>query len=99
MRKSLIHVLVISGVLLLPAVWGADKSSPQQPTADQAKEAQEDRGDKGFAQAYCVSQTGTHLLRRDGGCLDNVSGQTVTRYEWEQKGGVSASDYLRNSVP
>ena len=100
MNKPLVQALLATAVLLSPSLWAGDKPLSQSTASPSA--TQDDRqnpDDSGFARPYCVSQTGTHILHQDKACLDGVYGQTVTRYEWEQKGGLSTSDYLRNSVP
>ncbi len=91
----------LAAMSMLPRLAAADNA----PTsAANAQTVADDRSatvdsDTSMAKPYCVTQTGSHIPHRDGSCLDSVNGQTVTRYEWEQAGGLSASDYISRSIP
>jgi len=97
--------LLLSAFLLAPAFSAcADQAAPRPatpaaaaPSAD-AQSQSDTRSDreKDFARTYCTSQTGTHLPDKDGVCPYGVS---VSREEWQNRGGMTTGDFVRKGIP
>lgn len=100
--SKLLVLGALAALSIMPTLATADNplapaATAQAVAADQSATA--DADDTSKAKPYCVTQTGSHIRHRDGSCLDGINGQSVTRYEWEQAGGLSASDYLGKGIP
>ena len=90
--------LALSAFLLMPgfAALADDGAAKTVAAAPSSAESEQANADDKLDRSYCVSETGTHLTRKDDVCVHGVS---MSRTEWEQRGGMTTSDFVRKALP